>query len=118
MEHYLLTIINYSQIKTDSHVLRPSSGSVLLQGAALYFGSACAGGNASEQTKKEGSRSFGRDRGQTNMAEGENVNSRQSVCEGLVNRWAMDYYFHLTVELFQKHKHADFENVVNLISCK
>lgn len=52
------------------------------------------------------------------MAEREDVNSSPSACEALVNRWFMDYYFYLTVELFQKHAHADFEKVVGLLSSK
>lgn len=54
----------------------------------------------------------------SNMAEKENVNTRPSVCESLVNRWLIEYYFTLSVELFQKHKHEDFEKVVDLIYCK
>lgn len=78
----------------------------------MHLTSARPGGNVLEQAKKESERAG------YNMAEKENINSRPSVYEAVVNRWIMDYSFHLAVELFQKHKHADFVEVGNVLSSK
>lgn len=52
------------------------------------------------------------------MAERENINSRPSVYEAVVNRWFIDYCFHLAIELFKKNKHADFLGVENVLTSK
>lgn len=52
------------------------------------------------------------------MAERENVNRRPNHCEPVVNRWFMDYCFHLAAEFFQKRKYEDFEEIRNVLTSK
>lgn len=52
------------------------------------------------------------------MAEKENVNRRPNHYEHVVNRWFMDYCFHLAAEFFQKRKYEDFEEIRNVLTSK
>lgn len=42
------------------------------------------------------------------MAAKESINSYQAEVESIVNRWLVDYYVFLSVELFKNEQYLDF----------
>ncbi|XP_039866563.1 telomeric repeat-binding factor 2-like isoform X1 [Simochromis diagramma] len=50
-----------------------------------------------------------------NMAAKENVNSRQFDTESVVNRWVVDYYLFLALELFKKEQYEDFCAITDVL---
>ena len=53
-----------------------------------------------------------------NMAANESVNSQPKEVETIVNRWLVDYYVSLALELFEKELYADFSEVRTVIDSK
>lgn len=53
-----------------------------------------------------------------NMAAKENVNSRQFDTESVVNRWIVDYYLFLALELFKKEQYEDFCAITDVLDSK
>lgn len=53
-----------------------------------------------------------------NMAAKENVNSRQFDTESVVNRWVVDYYLFLALELFKKEQYEDFCAITDVLDSK
>lgn len=53
-----------------------------------------------------------------NMAAKENVNSRQFDTESVVNRWVVDYYLFLALELFKKEQYGDFCAITDVLDSK
>ncbi|XP_044062875.1 telomeric repeat binding factor a [Siniperca chuatsi] len=49
------------------------------------------------------------------MAASETVNSHLNDFEPVVNRWLVDYYFFLALELFEKEQYADFCDITNVL---
>ena len=52
------------------------------------------------------------------MAANESVNSQPKEVETIVNRWLVDYYVSLALELFEKELYADFSEVRTVIDSK
>lgn len=50
------------------------------------------------------------------MATQQIVNSNQSDVESLVNRWVVDYYLSLALELFEKRQYADFCDIRDVLA--
>ncbi|XP_070764270.1 telomeric repeat binding factor a [Enoplosus armatus] len=51
------------------------------------------------------------------MAARESVNSHQLDVESVVNRWLVDYYAFLALELFEKEQYVDFCGIIDVIDC-
>ena len=52
------------------------------------------------------------------MAANESVNSQPTDVETIVNRWLVDYYVSLALELFQKELYEDFRDIRAVIESK
>lgn len=54
-----------------------------------------------------------------NMAAKKIVNSYQTeIVESAVNRWIVDYYFYLGLELFKNEQYADFCGIRDILEGK